>query len=271
MTVRRNAITGEPVLFAPQRAERPGAFGGEEASRCPFCPGHEADTPPTIAAVGEPWRVRVFANKYPVAAGAEVIVESPEHGTTFDGIAHAEEAVRMSLARARVHAEAAYTAVFRNEGAGAGSSIAHLHSQVVPLPFLPPRIARERAAFAAARACPLCALDGAVIGETASLTWLAPAASTLPYLQWIVPKAHVSDITTLDAAELAVLLQSAAAAMRRLGDSWNWMFMNFAHEEAAHCYVELFPRLTTLAGLELGTGAFVNIVDPEEAARRLRA
>jgi UDPglucose--hexose-1-phosphate uridylyltransferase len=270
VTVHRNAITGEPVLFAPQRAERPGAFGAEDRPRCPFCPGHEADTPPTIAAIGEPWRVRVFANKYPAAEGAEVIVESPEHGATFDRIAHAEEAVRMYMSRYRAHAGAAYTAIFRNEGAGAGSSIPHLHSQVVPLPFVPPRIERESAAFARAAACPLCEPAGPVIAETASLTWLAPAASALPYQQWIVPKAHVSDMTVLDPGELAGLLQSAAAAMRTLADSWNWMFMNFPHERAAHCYIELFPRLTTIAGLELGTGAFVNIVDPEDAAGRLR-
>lgn len=269
MTVRKNAITGEPILFAPQRAERPGAFGSEETTRCPFCAGHEADTPPTIAAIGEPWRVRVFANKYPVTEGAEVIVESPEHGTTFDRIPHAEEAVRMYLARYRAHADAAYTAIFRNEGTGAGSSIPHLHSQVVPLPFVPPRVARESAAFARAAACPLCEPAGTVIAETASLVWLAPEASALPYLQWIVPKAHVSDIALLDPAELAELLQASAAGMGGVADSWNWLFMNFPHERAGHCYVELFPRVTTIAGLELGTGVLVNIVEPEEAARRL--
>jgi hypothetical protein len=33
----------------------------------------------------------------------------------------------------------------------------------------------------------------------------------------------------------------------------------------------LFPRLTILAGLELGTEIFVNTTPPEEAATRLRA
>ena len=66
MTLRNHPITGEPILFAPERASRPRAFAGDESTdRCPFCPGNETDTPPTIAAAGEPWRVRVFANKFP--------------------------------------------------------------------------------------------------------------------------------------------------------------------------------------------------------------
>ena len=73
MTFRAQLITGEPTLFAPERAARPHAFAGDrDAGRCPFCAGHEEDTPPSLATVGDPWRVRVFPNKYPSIAGAEV-------------------------------------------------------------------------------------------------------------------------------------------------------------------------------------------------------
>jgi galactose-1-phosphate uridylyltransferase len=87
----------------------------------------------------------------------------------------------------------------------------------------------------------------------------------MPYQQWIVPKRHVAEMTAFEdaeIAELATLMQSASAAMLSLADSYNWMFMNFARHGAAHCYVELFPRMTTLGGFELGTGTFVQIVDP---------
>ena len=36
-------------------------------------------------------------------------------------------------------------------------------------------------------------------------------------------------------------------------------------------HLELVPRLTVLAGLELGAGIYVNIVAPEDAARLLRS
>lgn len=271
MTTRHHPISGEPILFAPHRAERPRAFADEPPiGRCPFCPGHESDTPPELARVGEPWRVRVFPNKYPPVDGAEVIVESPRHHESFEAIEHANEAMRVYVARLRAHADAPYVALFRNDGPRAGASIAHVHSQLVPLPFVPPRIARELAGFA--RGCPLCAAAGTIIRETESFVWLAPAASWMPYQQWIVPRRHIASMTELETGELdalATLLQSASAATRRIGD-FNVVMMNFPRGSAAHLYVEILPRVTTIAGLELGTGTFVEIVDPEAAVARLR-
>lgn len=266
--MRRNPITGDPILFAPGRAARPRAFDAEEIARCPFCPGHESDTPAELTRLGDPWRVRVFPNKYPSVEGAEVIVESANHDETFDRIAHAEDVVRMYAERYRAHRDAEYTAVFKNEGPRGGASIPHVHSQVMPLPFMPPRIAREAESFANAERCPLCYLEGEVIRETESFTWLAPQGSSFAYQQWIVPKQHVSEIT--EPAGLAPLLQDASRAMLELGDSYNWMFMNFPRRPKAHAYIDLVPRLAAIAGFELGTGTFVEIIDPAAAARRFR-
>lgn len=277
---RRHLITGDPIVFAPERAARPGAFtDSADDARCPFCPGHEADTPPPVAQLGDPWHVRVVPNKYPPLDGAEVIVESNDHDARFESLAHAEELVRLYADRCRAHADAAHVALFRNEGARAGSSIAHLHSQLIPTPFVPVRIERELAAFARAAHCPLCAAiethrrDALLIRETATLVWLAPSSSWMAYQQWILPKRHVANFTDLadgELAELATLLQSAAAAMRTISESFNWSFTSFAGASVAHFYVDLFPRVTTVAGFELGTGTFVEIIDPAGAARRLR-
>ena len=274
MALRAHPITGEPILFAPGRASRPRAFQQDDDARCPFCPGHESDTPPTIASAGEPWRVRVFPNKYPPIDGAEVIVESPDHDETFGSIAHADEVMRTYAARYRAHGDRAYTAIFKNQGARAGASIPHVHSQVMPLPFTPPRIARESEAFATRARCALCSRVGPTIAETDSFLWVAPDASSLPYQQWLVPKRHVCEISAWTAAELseaADLLRRASRAMLRLTDAYNWMFLNFPRSPAAHSYVELFPRLATIAGFELGTGTFVEIIEPVAAAERLRS
>ena len=267
--VRKHAITGEPILFAPNRAIRPRAFDGtdEVLDRCPFCPGHESDTPPELARIGgEAWTARVFPNKYPPSEGAEVIVESARHEARFDEIENAAGVLALTIDRYRAHASALHTVVFKNEGPRAGSSIPHVHSQIVPLPFVPPRIQRELAGFA--HDCPLCTMPGHVISETKSFIWLAPHASAMPYQQWIVPKQHVNELT-IGVDELAALLRSASRAMLRISESYNWMFVNFPREPRAHAYIELFPRVTTIAGLELGTGTFVEIIDPADAARRL--
>ena len=273
MSVRRNRITGEPILYAPERAARPGAFGDRSPERCPFCPGHEVDTPPAIASIGDPWRIRVFANKYPPADGAEVIVESSDHDATFASIADPVECVAMYRDRFAAHAGAPHVSLFRNEGAAAGSSVPHAHSQLVPLPFVPPRIEREIAGFRRASNCPLCADGGdVVIAETPRFRWVAPEDSWMPYQQRIVPKPHVQELAALDGREqdeLADLLQRAARATTKIAPSWNWMFLPFPRVAEAHLYIELFPRVTTIAGLELATGTFVEIIDPAAAARLL--
>lgn len=263
--VRRNPITGEPIVFSPERAGRPRAFvDSPEDARCPFCPGHESDTPPEIVRIGDPWRARVVPNKYPPLPGAEVIIESPDHDAGSEAID--DDIVRLYADRYRAHADAAYVSLFKNEGARAGSSIPHLHSQLVPMPFVPPRVAGEVAGFTAT--CPLCFELPNVIRETNTFTWFAPHASSMAYQQWIAPRRHVASMIELkdaELADLASLLRSAASAMRAIADAYNWMFMNLPH-----FYVDLFPRLTTIAGFELGTGTFVEIVDPAAAARLLR-
>jgi len=258
----RTPITNDPVVLAPQREQRPNVF---EGAPCPFCPGAEDQTPPEIARDGEPWRIRVFANRYPPTEYAEVIVESASHSNSFDELPadHAARAVEMYFERYRaIAANSAYVAIFKNHGRLAGASIPHLHSQIVGTPFIPLRPAREGDAFPAG--CPLCEDEHPLIAETDHYRWIAPHGSRLTYQQWIVPKAHENDLN--EPRELASLLQSSARAMRTLSDSFNWAFITFPHQRRGHWYIELFPRIAMIAGYELGTGTFINSVDPIDAA-----
>ena len=269
MEFRRHSITGDRIVFAPERATRPNAFGREDAVVCPFCPGHESMTPPEIVRVGDPWRLRVFPNKYPAVAQHEIIVESDRHDATFDSIDNAAEVLSMYVDRYRAHADAAYVSLFKNEGERAGASIDHLHSQLMALPMVPLRVAREAAAFEAASSCPLCAALENVIEENEEFIRFAPSGSQHPYEQWIVPRRHQNEIG--DAIEsLAKILQSAVRATRSIAPAHNILFMNFPRQRSGHFYIELFPRLTAIAGFELATGMFIDIIDPAAAARRLR-
>jgi len=267
--IRRNPITGEPIIFAPGRAERPNAFAEETV--CPFCAGNESLTPPEITRIGEPWRARVFPNKFPATEAHEVIVESPQHDARFDAlsIADAADVVRLYVARYRAH-DAAHVSLFKNHGAAAGASIPHLHSQLIATSFVPPRVAREIDAFARAESCPLCSPIGEVIEETAHFTWVAPHASSLPYEQWIVPRTHAHEFTDDHADELASLLQRASTAMLGVGDALNWIFMNFRVAPRAHWYVQLFTRQAVLAGFEIGSGSAIEVIDPVAVAQRFQ-
>ncbi|HSP33427.1 MAG TPA: DUF4921 family protein [Thermoanaerobaculia bacterium] len=268
---RRHPITGDPIVYAPERAGRPNAFGrtGEDGV-CPFCPGNEAMTPPPIVEIGRPWRIRVFANKYPAVDGHEVIVDSNRHGIGFEELDHAAEVVGVYIDRYRAHAGAAYVSVFKNEGERSGASIEHIHSQVMPLPFVPVRVARETAAFASASSCPLCAPRENMIDENEHFIRFAPDGSQHSYEQWIAPKRHQASFVTADAAALASMLQSAVRATRSVTSSYNVLFLNFPHDRANHFYVQVFPRLAAIAGFELATGMFIDIIDPAAACKRLK-
>ena len=251
----RTPITNDPVILAPSRAERPNVY---EGAPCPFCPGAEDQTPPEIARDGQPWRIRVFPNRYPPTDHAEVIVESEFHDAEFDALPadQAHRAVEMYFERYRAIG-ANYVSIFKNHGRLAGASIPHLHSQLVGTPFVPLRPSREGEAFARAARCPLCDPgEHPLIAETDHYRWIAPRGAKLAYQQWIVPKSHEHDLGRPH--ELASLMQVSVRAMRTISDSFNWAFVSFPHERRGHWYVELFPRIAMIAGFELGTETFVN-------------
>jgi len=267
--IERTRITGEPVILAPAREQRPNGFDG---APCPFCPGAEAETPPEIARDGEPWRIRVFNNRYPPTDHAEVIVETASHEQGFEELAsdHAQRVVEIYADRYHHLArDAASVCIFKNHGRLAGASIPHSHSQVVGTPFVPPRITAETEGFQSGSRCPLCDdTSSIVIDETEHYRWVTPRGARLPYQQWIIPNEHQNEVR--EPHELAVLMQASIRAMRTLSDAYNWAFLNFPTEQRGHWYVELFPRVAMIAGFESGTGAFVNSIPGADAARFFR-
>lgn len=160
---RRDPTLGTWCVISESRAHRPiplvlPALAKVAPESCPFCPGHEAATPPTLASLDDEdgaWRVRAFPNRYPaltvegrvegrgegpfdVASGVgahEVIVESPHHDRPlWTDPEHA--GLAMQLAQARLadlsrDRRMVHLAWFRNHGALAGASQTHPHSQVL--------------------------------------------------------------------------------------------------------------------------------------------
>jgi UDPglucose--hexose-1-phosphate uridylyltransferase len=266
--IEKTPITGEPVILAPGREERPNGYDG---APCPFCPGAEDQTPPEICRNGDPWRIRAFPNRYPPTEHSEIVVESARHDDAFDDLVtdHAQRAVEITFERYHALATtSAYVCIFKNHGRLAGASIPHLHSQLVGLPFVPPRVAAEGEAFARAATCPLCNVsEHPLIAETGHYRWIAPRGARFAYQQWIVPKEHEHDLNT--PRELASLIQTSVRAMRGVSESFNWAFVTFPHEHRGHWYLELLPRTAMIAGLEIGTGTFVNTIGPVETASYL--
>ena len=272
--------------MVPGRAGRPGATGrttrsGDPAT-CPFCEGHEALTPPELAAYGrtggEPdgpgWTVRVVPNKFPAFAGQEVVIHGPTHATAVADLAPGVLAAAVEAWRDRREhhraAGAGYLLAAINEGAAAGASLEHSHSQLVPFSASPPAVVRELESFA--NGCPLCDPPSGVVRRADRLVSFCPAWARVPYETWIVPEQH-QPAAPLDAA-LATAIGDMAARFRGLlgaEAAWNAIVHDAPLLGGApyHWHVELLPRLTVAAAIELGAGIWVNVVDPERAAAEL--
>ena len=280
------------MVIAPGRRTRPGALGRmtrvADAATCPFCAGHEGLTPPETLALdrsaGAPanspgWSVRVVPNKFPAIPGQEVAVHGPDHATSLVDAAPGivERTLDAWALRREAHREAgaAWVLACINEGAGAGASLEHSHSQLVPFAAVPPVLAAEAAATGSGD----CRLCRALAGEGERTVRLAdglrtfcPDWSRLPYELWIAPDGHAGSVT--DHAALAAALHDAVARLRgELGEdlAWNAVLHDAPPGADFHWHVELMPRLTVPASLELGTGVWVNVVDPAVAAEALSA
>jgi UDPglucose--hexose-1-phosphate uridylyltransferase len=164
---------------------------------------------------------------------------------------------------------AGYVLASVNEGAAAGASLDHSHSQLVPFPDPPPRIVQEAAAFRSG--CPLCPLPGAVAHEQEGLVAFCPPFARVPFETWIAPREHRSH-APLDAATGRALTDAVARLRGVLGAdlAWNALLHDGAPgDETFHWHIELWPRLTVAASIELGAGIWVNVVDPAAAAGEL--
>jgi UDPglucose--hexose-1-phosphate uridylyltransferase len=305
--LRHDALTGRLVLLAPGRADRPSttptAGPSPSPASCPFCPGHEHETPPEVFRLGAGapdtpgWRVRVVPNLYPIVsdegggAGAhgahEVIVVSPDHAATFGALDDeaAVEAMTIMQERSRAHAASGrdHVQVFVNQGRAAGASIEHPHAQVIALEFVPPSVSVAVERFEDAK------LDlvlgdqsdaigdggGVVVGD-AVRAW-CPRASASPFEVRVAalgagPRfARATDGETLG---VALVLRDVLDKVRRLLDDppYNVVVHDapVAGDVTFHWWVEIVPRIAVVAGFELGTGVLVNTVDPANAAQLLR-
>jgi UDPglucose--hexose-1-phosphate uridylyltransferase len=249
-------------VIAPGRAKRPGAARAgleppapEELDSCPFCAGHEEMTPPETLVLPEAgdWRVRVVPNLYPALQRQEVVVHSRRHVRSLAELEGVELQLVAEAWRRRAAAQEGYVHPLINEGRDAGSSLPHSHSQLVWLPERLPTRARPRGE-------PFLASDQYVV--------MCPWASRLPYETVIAPAK--ADPAGLNSNALGEGLQLLADIVRRLQAVEGPVPFNawLEHDERDWRLV-LLPRLTILAGLELGAGIFVNTLPPEEAARRL--
>jgi UDPglucose--hexose-1-phosphate uridylyltransferase len=223
----------------------------------------------------------------PAFGAHEVIVNTPASVSTLAeiGVAQVERAVDVWRERMRAHSYAAYVHLIVNERLEAGASLAHSHAQLYALDFVPATVARERERF---HAYATSTMGGNLLADLVQeevrrrervvavdehTVLMAPYGARVPYQLMIaprVPRMRFEDEGPTGAAMLHEALRRLAG---RLGASPPLnLWVRTAPPGAEHfCWrIDILPRLTHLAGLELGAGLHLNVVPPERVATELR-
>lgn len=341
---RLDPITGNWTIFAPHRVQRPAEFLPQQdfagkQMECPFCPGHESDTPASVwvgkvldddsdQQLGERqdaegstgnWSVRVVPNKFPavgakadpltshrdhplfqrraLSGGHEVVIESRSHVESLSQLDLSEiqlvfRAFRDRIRHWRKVPGIAYITAFKNAGVRAGASLRHTHSQLMATDRVPTAVQRVVDRMTHHRASSGCCLQcdllrgelkarQRVVWRDDSLAAYCPFASHLPMLVRVTTLAHQACFEDLDEQTV----ESTARLVRRLvswlekirpGTAYNFCLhtrppaLNDAHD-SFHWAIELFPRMTQIAGFEWGSQCMINPMLPERAAAKFRA
>jgi UDPglucose--hexose-1-phosphate uridylyltransferase len=177
---RKDPVTGQWVIIARERANRPFAFGlptePPHEGPCPFCSSQEKQTPSEVLAyrpAGSPrdacdWWLRVVPNKFPALVSHEpvrragngmydmingmgiheVVIETPTHETHIADMAPREVEEIIWAYRDRTvemckDPRLEYVMIFKNHKREAGASLDHPHSQIIATPIVPKRVEEE--------------------------------------------------------------------------------------------------------------------------------
>jgi UDPglucose--hexose-1-phosphate uridylyltransferase len=244
-------------------------------------PGDAAEPLPPARGAGE-----LFVT-LPATGAHEVVINGPQSVLSLADLPAAQVAAAMEVwrERMRAHADSAYVQLIVNERREAGASLPHTHAQLYALDFVPAAVARERERSAAytTRTMGQSLLGDLVADEVRrgdrivaiddEAVLLAPFASRLPFQLMLAPREPRPRFEEQGATGAALLHEGLQRLARRLGANppLNMWIRTAPRGADQFCWrIDVMPRLTHLAGLELSTDLNLNIVAPEDAARLLR-
>jgi len=225
----------------------------------------------------------------------EVIVETPAHNqsTALLKDQEVELIIQTYLNRFRVASSDAridQVMIFKNHGEAAGTSLEHPHSQIIATPVITSqlrlRLSHALEHFDEYGECIFCRVlsqeveEGTrVVLESEHFVAYVQFATFTPFSFLIMPRRHMAcfaEMNDAEAADLARILRRSLAKLHHgLADpDFNYVVrtapVEYGGVKYYHWYVSVIPRLTKMAGFELGSGMFINVSLPENDAAFLR-
>jgi UDPglucose--hexose-1-phosphate uridylyltransferase len=225
----------------------------------------------------------------------DVVIDTLDHSQVMALMAPAHVANVLRAYKSRYDAlshdpRIAHITMFKNHGLEGGASLEHPHSQLVATPVIPSQV-RERLEEALRHydefgECMCCEVMKQELDDpqriamaTEHFVALQPFASPTPFCTHIYPRRHMAsfgDISSAEIGDMAHILHTVLLKLYRglENPDFNYTIRSAPAEWVGvkyfHWYLSIIPRLTRVAGFELGTGMFINTVLPEAAAEFLR-
>jgi len=244
-------MTKEWVVIATERAKRPEQVVVHRPTKpavsfspnCPFCPGHESQTPPEILRLpdGDGWKARVVPNKFAALSPEckpdrtirrslrsiagfgvhDVIIETPSHSMDMALMpdAHVADILRIYKTRydeLSLDPRIAQVTIFKNYGTDAGTSLEHPHSQLIATPVISHQV-RQRFQEALRHyddfgGCIFCQMIDEEMQEQERVVLMSEHfvavelfASPSPFFTHIYPRRHMASFGDISAKEITDL------------------------------------------------------------------
>jgi UDPglucose--hexose-1-phosphate uridylyltransferase len=226
----------------------------------------------------------------------EVVIEHPRHDLS-PALYPAADLARVLLAfrhrskQLRDDPRVEAVIIFKNHGEAAGTSLIHPHAQIAATPVVPNQIRRrlEEAIryFDDTGTCVYCQTvreelraRERIVCETPHFVAFIPYAALSPFHIWIFPRRHCSSFEDIFDSELEDFAEILHEVLLRLylalgNPDYNFTLRSLPAREPqrdyAHWYLALVPRVSRVAGFEMGSGMYINPSVPEESAEFLRS
>jgi UDPglucose--hexose-1-phosphate uridylyltransferase len=226
----------------------------------------------------------------------EVIVETPSHNMPMALMSYEQVEKVLIAYQERYNAlkkekHLKFITIFKNHGWASGTSLVHPHSQIVATPIVAPSyhhqfdIAHEY--YIDRGRCLYCDLlsgelekDKRIVVKTDQFVVFHPYASHAAYETWIIPKEHFASFGTFPDTymnQLAAALKNVLLCLHESLDNpaYNLMVDSTLTEDEEdpyyHWHIRIVPRLTTIAGFEMGSGIYISTALPEDTASQMKS
>ncbi len=225
----------------------------------------------------------------------EVIIETPRHNHRLALMTNQEvelvlQACHERYCAIRQDSQVKSIVLFKNHGERAGTSLIHPHTQIVGTPVAP-LLVRKKYEVAighyddTGRCLYRDLVDKErsagvrVVFESTRFVVFHPFASRVPFETWIAPKYEEATFGHVEPGHLADLADVLRRTLKGLDDAlgnpdFNFILHSAPPEDDAKPYflwhIQILPRVSTIAGFELGSGIFINTILPEDAAGHMK-